>query len=60
MATAWAPPTAYTSSMPSMRQTARTVGCTSPPASFRGGLASAIASTPATWAATAFMITDDG
>ena len=57
MAIAWAPPTAYTSSMPSSAQAARIVGCGRPPNSFCGELVSAIDSTPATWAGTTFIST---
>ncbi len=57
MAIAWAPPTAYTSSTPSSAQAARIVGCGSPPYSCCGELASAIDSTPATWAGTTFIST---
>src|SRR5947207_7372200 len=59
MATAWAPPTAYTSATPSRAHAASTKGC-GRPVSFCGGLATARDSTPATWAGTTFMTTDDG
>ena len=52
---AWAPPTAYTSSMPSSAQAARIVGCGSP-VPF-GEDVSAMDSTPATWAGTTFITT---
>lgn len=45
IATAWAPPAAYTSSMPSSAQAARIVGCGRPPNSFCGGDASAMEGT---------------
>ena len=57
MAIAWAPPTAYTSSMPSSAHAARIVGWTEPPKSFCGGLDSAIDRTPAVWAGTTFIST---
>src|SRR6478609_3347550 len=57
IAIAWAPPTAYTSSTPSSAHAARFVGCTAPPNSRCGGLASAIDSTPAVWAGTTFIST---
>ena len=60
IAIACAPPTAYTSSTPSRAQAARTVGSGSPAASGRGGEASAIDRTPATWAGTTFITTLDG
>lgn len=66
IATAWAPPTAYTSSTPSSAQAARIVGCGRPPAGspgkagFCGGDASAMDSTPASWAGTTFITTEDG
>jgi hypothetical protein len=59
MAIACAPPTAYTSAMPSSAQAARMCGCGSP-VSFCGGLVTAIDSTPATWAGTTFITTLDG
>ena len=57
MAIAWAPPTAYTSSMPSSAHAARIVGCGSPPWSRCGDEVSAIEATPATWAGTTFITT---
>lgn len=60
MATAVAPPAAYTSSMPSSAQAARIVGCGSPPNSAWAGDASAMDSTPASCAGTTFMITEEG
>src|SRR5262249_36058476 len=57
IATAWAPPTAYTSVTPSSAQTARIVGCGRPPWARCGGLATAIEGTPATCAGTTFMTT---
>ena len=60
IATAWAPPTAYTSSTPSSAHAARIVGCGSPPNSFCGGDASAMDSTPASWAGTTFITTEEG
>ncbi len=57
VATAWAPPTAYTSSTPRSAQTARIEGCGSPPNSRCGGEATAIERQPATWAGTTFMTT---
>ena len=62
IAIAWAPPTAYTSSMPSSSQAARIVGCGRPAPHwpnevFWGGLARAIEPTPATWAGTTFIST---
>ncbi len=60
IATAVAPPAAYTSSTPSRAQAARIVGCGSPPNSACAGEASAIDSTPASCAGTTFMTTDDG
>ena len=59
MATAWAPPTAYTSSTPSRWQTARMLGCGSPPNARCGGEAMASEATPAAWAGTTFMITEE-
>ena len=46
IATAWAPPTAYTSSTPRSRQTARIEGCGSPPNSRCGGEATAMEGQP--------------
>lgn len=60
IATAWAPPAAYTSSTPSRAQAARIVGCGRPPNSFWGGEATARPSTPASWAGTTFITTEDG
>ncbi len=60
MASACAPPTACTSVMPSSAQAARTAGCGRPPNSRCGGDATAIDSTPAAWAGTTFITTDDG
>ncbi len=60
MARAWAPPTACTSLMPSSAQAASTDGCGRPPWPACGGDATAIAPTPATWAGTMFMTTDEG
>ena len=60
IATAVAPPAAYTSSTPSSAQAARIVGCGSPSNSACGGEARAIDSTPASCAGTTFMITEDG
>ncbi|CAM5647361.1 hypothetical protein SCYAM73S_03921 [Streptomyces cyaneofuscatus] len=60
IATAWAPPAAYTSSTPSRAQAARIVGCGSPPKSSCAGEATAMPSTPASWAGTTFMTTEDG
>lgn len=60
IATAVAPPAAYTSSMPSSAQAARIVGCGKPPNSFCAGDARAIDSTPASWAGTTFMTTEEG
>jgi hypothetical protein len=60
MATAWAPPTAWTSSMPSSAQAARMAGAGMPPLSGRGGEATAIWRTPATCAGITFMITEEG
>ena len=62
IAIAWAPPTAYTSVMPSSSQAARIVGCGrpgphSPKPVVWGGLARAIEPTPATWAGTTFIST---
>lgn len=36
------------------------VGCGRPPKSFCGGEATAMPSTPASWAGTTFMTTDEG
>ena len=55
MATACAPPTAYTSSTSSSAQAARTTGCGRP--SGCGGLATARERTPATCAGTTFITT---
>ena len=60
MAIACAPPTACTSSMPSRAQAASTAGAGSPPCPGCGGEATATWPTPATWAGTMFMITEDG
>src|SRR5579863_7187962 len=60
MATACAPPTAWTSSMPSSAQAARMAGAGRPALSWRGGEATAIWPTPATWAGTTFMMTEEG
>ncbi len=60
IATAVAPPAAYTSSTPRRAQAARIVGCGSPPKPAWAGEARAIDGTPASWAGTAFMITEDG
>ncbi len=60
IATATAPPAAYTSSTPSSAQAARMVGCGRPSNSACGGEASAMDSTPASWAGTTFMTTEDG
>src|SRR5690606_40337158 len=60
MPIAWAPPTAYTSSMPSSAHAARIVGCGSPSKSFCGGEATAMDVTPAACAATTFMTTELG
>src|ERR1700754_1488605 len=62
IAIAWAPPTAYTSSMPSSSQAARIVGCGNPLPQepngvFCGELVSAIEPTPATCAGTTFIST---
>src|ERR1700722_7079849 len=67
-ATAWAPPTAHTSSTPSSRAAAKIVGCGRPSnrASYRpwdwacGGLATASEPTPAACAGTTFITTLDG
>ena len=60
MATACAPPAAYTSSMPSSAHAARMVGCGQPSLSVCGGLTTAMDSTPATLAGTTFITTLDG
>src|SRR5215213_3020777 len=60
MATACAPPTAYTSPTPSSAAAASTAGCGSPPCPACGGEASASDSTPATCAGTTFITTLDG
>ena len=60
MAMAWAPPTAYTSSISSSAQAARMVAFGRPSLSFCGGLATARDGTPASWAATTFITTLDG
>src|SRR5579875_601235 len=60
IATAWAPPTACTSSTPSRAQAASTAGFGRPPNSGFGGDATASEATPATWAGTTFMTTLDG
>jgi hypothetical protein len=60
MATAWAPPTAYTSSTPSSAHAARIVRSGRPPSSRRGGVATAMLDTPATWAGITFISTLDG
>ncbi len=60
IATAVAPPAAYTSSTPSRAQAARIVGCGRPSNSAWAGDASAIDSTPASWAGTTFITTEDG
>src|SRR3954449_2061400 len=58
-ATAWAPPTAYTSVTPSNAHAARTPGSGRPPWSRCGGEATAIDSTPAICAGTTFITTLD-
>src|ERR1700728_1000459 len=64
-ATAWAPPTAHTSSTPSSRAAARIVGCGRPlnrselPVAC-GGLATTSEPTPAACAGTTFITTLDG
>ena len=60
MASACAPPAACTSVTPSSAQAASTAGCGRPPNSLCGGLATAISLTPAAWAGTTFITTDDG
>jgi hypothetical protein len=55
IAMACAPPTAYTSSMPSSAHAAITAGCGRP--SCCGGLATARLPTPATWAGSTFITT---
>ena len=60
IAMAWAPPAAYTSSMPSNAQAASTTGCGQPSLSRCGGEVTARDSTPATWAGTTFITTLDG
>ncbi len=60
IATAWAPPTAYTSSTPSSAQAARIAGCTRPPNAFCGGEDTAMPRTPASCAGTTFITTEDG
>ncbi len=60
MATACAPPAAYTSSTPSSAHAARIVGCGRPPNSACGGEATASEATPASWAGTTFITTEDG
>src|SRR3954454_1263811 len=61
IATAWAPPTAYTSSTPSSAHAARIVGLGRPtnPGGFSrcAGLVTATEPTPASWAGTTFMTT---
>ena len=62
MAIAWAPPTAYTSSISRSAQAARIVGwgrpAGAPPKdSFWGGEARAMEGTPAAWAGTTFIST---
>lgn len=59
MAIAWAPPTAYTSSTPSSAHIARIVGCGKPPCSRCGGDVTARDETPATWAGTTFISTEE-
>ena len=58
-AIACAPPTAYTSVIPSSAQAASTPGSGRPPWSRCGGEATAMDSTPAIWAGTTFMTTLD-
>ena len=58
MAMACAPPAACTSSMPSSAHAASTAGLGRP--SGCGGDATAICPTPATWAGTTFISTEDG
>ena len=60
MASACAPPAACTSVIPSNEHAASTAGCGSPPYAACGGDATAISPTPATWAGTTFMTTDEG
>ena len=60
MASAWAPPTACTSLMPSRAQAASTDGCGRPPRPACGGEATATEPTPATCAGTTFMTTEEG
>src|SRR5581483_5251647 len=58
MASACAPPAACTSRTPSSAHAASTTGCGRP--SRCGGDATATAATPATWAGTTFITTEDG
>jgi hypothetical protein len=60
IATAWAPPTAYTSSTPSSAQAASTRWSGRPPFSRCGGLTTTRERTPAAWAGTTFITTVDG
>ena len=57
-ATAWAPPTGYTSLRPSSAQAAATPSAAPPPG--RGGEQTTMRPTPATSAGMAVMSTDDG
>src|SRR5690606_1675805 len=55
-----APPIAYTSVTPHSAAAQSTAGCGRPSLSLCAGDASARLGTPAVWAATAFMMTEDG
>ena len=57
-ATAWAPPTRYTSVAPARWAAVSVTGFTRP--SFPGGVTITMRSTPATWAGIIFMRTEEG
>ena len=60
MASACAPPAACTSVTPSSAHAASTDGCGRPPLLACGGDATAIEATPAAWAGTMFITTEEG
>ena len=60
MASACAPPAACTSVTPSSAHAASTDGCGRPLLPAWGGEATAIEVTPATWAGTRFITTEEG
>src|SRR6516164_10847412 len=60
IASACAPPAACTSVTPSSAHAASTDGCGRPPLLSWGGDATAIEATPAAWAGTMFITTEEG